>query len=29
MYVMICTRLDIVQLMGMVSRFMTNPNGEH
>ena len=29
MFVIICTRLDIVQAVGAVSRYMTNPGKEH
>ena len=29
MFVMICTRLDIAQTVGAVSRYMANPGGEH
>jgi len=29
MYAMICTRPDIAQAVGVVSRFMANPGGEH
>ncbi|KAH9698451.1 hypothetical protein KPL71_024012 [Citrus sinensis] len=29
MFAMICTRLDIAQAVGAVSRYMTNPGGEH
>ena len=28
-FAMICTRLDIAQAMGVVSRYMTNLGGEH
>ena len=29
MYVMVCTRPDIAQAVGVVSRFMQNPGKEH
>ena len=29
MFAMICTRLDIAQAVGAVSRFMANPGKEH
>ena len=29
MYAMVCTRLDIVYIIGVVSRFMTNPGKDH
>ena len=29
MYEMICTRLDIAYAMGVVSRYMSNPNKKH
>jgi hypothetical protein len=29
MYVMICTRLDITHIIGVVSRFLSNPGKEH
>jgi len=29
MYVMVCTRPDIAQAVGVVSRYMSNPGKEH
>ena len=29
MFAMICTRPDIIQAVGVVSRYMANPDGEH
>jgi len=29
MYVMVCTRMDIVHAVGVVSRYMNNPGKEH
>lgn len=29
MYAMVCTRLDIVQVVAVLSRFMSNPGKEH
>ena len=29
MYAMVCTRLDIVHVVGVVSRYMNNPGKEH
>ena len=29
MFAMICTRPDIAQVVGAVSRYMANPGGEH
>lgn len=29
MYAMVCTRLDISHAVGVVSRYMKNPRGEH
>ena len=29
MYVMACTMLDIAHVVGVVSRFLTNPENEH
>ena len=29
MCIMICTRLDITQAMGVVSKYMSNPDKEH
>ncbi|KAH9304735.1 hypothetical protein KI387_009139, partial [Taxus chinensis] len=29
MYVMVCTRPDIAQVVGVVSRYMANPGKEH
>ena len=29
MYAMVCTRLDIAHVVGVVSRFMNNPRKEH
>ena len=29
MFAMICTRPDITQTIGAVSRYMANPSGEH
>ena len=29
MYVMICTRLDITHVVGVVSRYMSNPRKQH
>ena len=29
MFAMICTRPDIVQAVGAISRYMVNPGGEH
>jgi hypothetical protein len=29
MYVMVCTRLDIAYIVGVVSQFLYNPDKEH
>lgn len=29
MYVMVCTRLDIAQVVGFLPRYMSNPNRIH
>ena len=29
MYAMVCTRLDIAQAVGVLSKFMSNPGKEH
>ena len=29
MFAMICTRLDVAQVVGAVSRYITNPSGKH
>ena len=29
MYAMVCTRLDIIHVVGVVNRFLSNPSKEH